>query len=306
MGYLDTKICLMKYNGNSIEIINNKCLIGLGGRKIDDILIDEYINKINKLKDINIEKNKDIYLQIKSEIIILKKKLNKDENTELNLKITIEDENIEIPFNNSTFNEILEKNEINNEVINGIKSLINESNINDNDKKHLSCVITGGCLKIKYLQEQISLYFDNIENNNELIKLSNMEYNVCLGNSYYGLIKSNKWKFIIKDEDNILIKCNELSTRLGEYKNIDPLINIYNHINLVNYYLKHNMSEFCLLHINKLYEIVNWEIKMVMKFVGCDCSNDDYSDRFDEDDSDGSSNYESQYINMYKNIYNID
>lgn len=103
----------------------------------------------------------------------------------------------------------------------GIESLVNESKLCEEEKKLIEIVIIGGSLRIPLLQTTIEEYLKNIGNEIKINRTINMDEDISYGNSYYGLIKENKWEYNINSEeieesinDIISIPQNEVETEL--------------------------------------------------------------------------------------------
>lgn len=83
----------------------------------------------------------------------------------------------------------------------GIKEVLKASEISNEEKRLVEVVIVGGSLRIPLLQSTIEEYLKNIGNEININRTINMDECISYGNSYYGLIKEDKWRYKIVNEE---------------------------------------------------------------------------------------------------------
>lgn len=83
----------------------------------------------------------------------------------------------------------------------GIKEVLKASEISNEEKRLVEVVIVGGSLRIPLLQSTIEEYLKNIGNEININRTINMDECISYGNSYYGLIKEDKWRCKIVNEE---------------------------------------------------------------------------------------------------------
>lgn len=75
IGYLNTTLSLNKYKRSTLEIMNNILIENLGGKEIDNIMLEYFDKLIKDSCHVNIYDMPRYYLKVKSEIIKLKESL---------------------------------------------------------------------------------------------------------------------------------------------------------------------------------------------------------------------------------------
>lgn len=202
------------------------------------MLINLILNKIQSKYPL-ITNNRKLYFKIYNEIVKIKEKLSAEGADSINIEI----DNV---YNDETYSDILTVNELNtlineNSIIERILYLLNEliNNIHPSIKTKIEIVISGGSLRIPFIQNEIRKWLNELKSNNNnnnekvynLIKTINIDECVATGCCYYGLILNGKWNYNIKSNLKLPIEIEEHVLSESKLENIELFINKLSEIN---------------------------------------------------------------------------
>lgn len=208
MGDKSSNVSCCEYSEDKCKILSYKYAKDLGGRMIDEYIIEDVKNMIVEEGNEIEKKNENrIYYRIMSNVIKMKEKLSAQGADTINLhidQILVDDEDYDGEYSIERLNKILLKHEIWTKLKMLIDDCLNESQWNEEDLKDLEICIIGGSMRITKLKEELSFYLKekSKESNNNLTLTLNMDDCISQGNSYYGLIKDGKYKYEIEDVSN--------------------------------------------------------------------------------------------------------
>lgn len=121
-------------------------------------------------------------------------------NIQINITFGVDDDDFECEFSVTELNNILKNNEFDKIILNEFETFLNECKLSEEEEQNIILTFVGGTTRIPYIRNLIIEYMkNNKNNNNEVNKTMNNDESICLGNSYYALIKTGKWEYELKN-----------------------------------------------------------------------------------------------------------
>lgn len=220
MGYLSFSATLIGYKLDNCDIISHYSNTHIGGRVIDEILINYISNLIKDKYNTDPLKNPKLYLKIKQSVISCKEKLSAtgassvlltvdDIKSEKNKNINSEndddddDDTFETVLDIVTLNMLIDKNKILESIHSVIEKTFEAGFVSNEQKSNIEFVMLGGSNRIPYIQQSIQKWY----NKDRLNFTLNMDESVSFGCAYYEAILLNLWNYKYKSPFSFN-KCN--------------------------------------------------------------------------------------------------
>lgn len=206
IGYICSSSTVMKYKDNECQILSYIYNRGLGVRIIEQYMLEIIIEKLGlNIEDINDR----LYMKIKNEVKRVRELLYKGVER-VDIVIDYGEDDYITEFTLNELNEVFEKNEIVDSVLNLISESITESKINLRDKRTAEVYLIGGGSSISLINDRIQEYMKNDMKNNKTVNYeSRSESVISLGNSYYKNVMKSKSKYAVTDESIVIISKSE-------------------------------------------------------------------------------------------------
>lgn len=179
-------------------------------------------------------------------------------NIQINITFGVDDEDFECEFSVKELNNILKNNEFDKIILNEFETFLNECKLSEEEEQNIILTFVGGTSRIPYIRNLIIEYMkNNKSNNNEVNKTMNNDESICLGNSYYALIKTGKWEYELKNV-NETFPYNDFYKKeiYSNNEKENDEYNLYSDLLMFSDYF-YKEKTICLSHFESIMKILN-------------------------------------------------